>query len=92
MNMKEKRAIALGAAKSQLRRIGVTFETSVPFTDALAVLDDLHRSEPDLIASQWYATASDNQIKLLRRDWKRQFTPTQRTRHAHLLDKQTKFY
>ncbi len=78
MNRKEKRSIALGAARHQLRRMGVSIDQSVPFADALAVLDDLHRSEPDLIASQWYAAASDNQIKLLRRDWKRQFTPTQR--------------
>jgi len=80
MNMKEKRAIALGAARSQLRRMGVPIDQSVPFDDALAVLDDLHRSEPDLIASQWYAQASENQIKLLRREWRRQFTPSRRMR------------
>lgn len=73
--MQEKRSIALGAAKSQLRCMGVTIDRSVPFDDVLRVLDDMHRAEPDLIASQWYATASDNQIKLLRREWRRQFTP-----------------
>ena len=78
MNMQEKRAVALGAARSQLRRMGVTLEKSVPFDDVLRVLDDLNRTEPELVASQWYAKASDNQIKLLRREWRRQFTPTRR--------------
>lgn len=78
--MQEKRSIALGAAKSQLRRVGVAINQSVPFEDVLRVLDDMHHAEPDLIASQWYTTASDNQIKLLRREWRRQFTPTRRMR------------
>jgi hypothetical protein len=78
MSMQEKRSIALGAAKSQLRRMGVSIDRSVPFDDVLAVLDDLHRTEPDLIASQWYVHAPDRQIALLRRDWKRQFSPTRR--------------
>src|SRR2546422_10942781 len=73
MNMKEKRAIALGAARSQLRRLGTPLDHSVAFQSVLEVLDDLHRSEPDLIASQWYANASDNQIKLFRREWRKQF-------------------
>jgi len=73
MNMKEKRAIALGAARSQLRRLGTSLDRSVAFHSVLEVLDDLHRSEPDLIASQWYANASDNQIKLLRREWRKQW-------------------
>ena len=76
--MQEKRRIALGAARSQLRHMGISLDRTVPFDDALAVLDDLHRSEPDLIASQWYANASEYQITLLRRDWKRQFLPTSR--------------
>jgi len=73
MNMQEKRAIALGAARSQLRRLGTPLDHSVAFHSVLKVLDDLHRSEPDLIASQWYANASDNQIKLLRREWRKQW-------------------
>ena len=72
MNMQEKRSIALGAARSQLRRLGVSIDYLVPF-------DDLYRAEPDLIASQWYANASEYQITLLRRDWKRQFAPARRT-------------
>jgi len=79
MNMQERRSIALGAARSQLRHIGVSIDRSISFDDVLFVLDDLHRAEPDLIASQWYANASDNQITLLRRDWNRQFASTRRT-------------
>ncbi len=85
MNMKEKRSIALGAAKSQLRHLGVSLERIVPFDDVLCVLDDLYKAEPDLIASQWYANASEYQLTLLRRDWNRQFEPTHRTaRHRRL--------
>lgn len=79
MNMQEKRSIALGAAKSQLRHIGVALDKTVPFNDVLCVLDDLYRAEPDLVASKWYANASEYQITLLRRDWNRQFEPTRRT-------------
>jgi hypothetical protein len=53
MNMQEKRSIALGAAKSQLRRLGVSIDRSISFDDVFCVLDDLYRAEPDLIASQW---------------------------------------
>src|SRR2546423_6735252 len=73
MNMQEKRRIALGAARSQLRHLGISLDRCLPFDDALAVLDELHRSEPDLIASQWYASASDHQIHLLRRERRKQW-------------------
>jgi hypothetical protein len=79
MNMQEKRSIALGAVRSQLRHMEVSIDRSVPFNDVLCVLDDLQRAEPDLIASQWYVHASDYQITLLRRDCNRQFAPTRRT-------------
>ncbi len=79
MTMQEKRSIALGAVGSQLRHLGTIPDRSVPFDDVLKVLDDLHRSEPDLIASEWYAHASEYQITLLRRDWKRQFEPARRS-------------
>src|SRR5437764_48224 len=39
MNMKEKRAIALGAARSQLRRLGTPLDHSVAFHSVLEVLD-----------------------------------------------------
>ena len=78
MNMQEQRRIAMGAVRSQLRHMGFSLESSVAFDDAMRVLDDFSRSEPELLASQWYANASDNQMKLLRREWQRQFAPTRR--------------
>jgi hypothetical protein len=70
MNMREKRSLALGAVRSQLRRMGLSLEDgTVPFEQVLAVLDDLSRAEPDLVASQWYRQASDHQISTLRREW-----------------------
>ena len=73
MPMREQRRIVLGAVRSQLRTMGIPIERSVVFEDVLKVLDELHRAEPELIASQWYASASEHQISLLRREWHRQF-------------------
>lgn len=71
----EQRRIALGAARVQLRRIGVSIDPFVPFQNVLRVLDDLNRAEPDLVVSQWYAQASEHQIQLLRREWKQAVQP-----------------
>ncbi len=70
----EQRSMALGAAKAQLRKMGVEL-AFVPFKDVLAVLDDLNRAEPELVASQWYAHASHHQLRLLRREWKQAVQP-----------------
>ena len=75
MSKAEQRSIALGAARSQLRRMGFSIDPFLPFQDVLAVLDDLNRAEPDLIASQWYDQANDHQIQLLRREWKQAVQP-----------------
>jgi len=68
MTKAEQRRIALGAARVQLCRMGVSLDPFVSFKCVLEVLDDLHRAEPDLIASQWYTTASEHQVQLLRRE------------------------
>jgi len=83
MNMDEQRSIVLSAARSYLRHMGVIINQGVTFDTVLGVLNDLYLSEPDLIASQWYITASDYQITQLRRDWKRQFPPTRRRTTPH---------
>jgi hypothetical protein len=70
MTKAEQRQVVLRAVRAQLRRMGVSVDAFIPFRDVLAVLDDLHRAEPELVASRWYASASDYQIKLLRREWK----------------------
>jgi outer membrane protein TolC len=69
----QQRRIALGAARSQLRRMGAEIDPALPFEDVLKVLDNLCRSEPDLLASRWYREASEHQVKQLRREWQRQF-------------------
>lgn len=73
MTKAEQRKIVLGVVRSQLRCMNELIDASMSFQDVLAILDDLSRTEPDLIASCWYIQAMDNQIKLLRREWRRQF-------------------
>jgi hypothetical protein len=68
MKQVEKRRIALGAVRSEFRRRGQQPQFQLA-TSALAALDDLLRSEPDLIASQWYDKASERQIKLFNKEW-----------------------
>jgi len=60
------RRSAIGAARVEMSRTGGV--SSNP-DDALAVLDDLLRQDPGLEATIWYANASDNQIRLFRREW-----------------------
>jgi len=47
MTKAEQKRIALGAARVQLRRMGIEIDPFVPFKCVLEVLDDLHRAEPD---------------------------------------------
>ncbi len=73
MTQTEQRHIVLGAARSELRRLKMPLDPyAISFEDVLAVLDDLCRVEPDLVASQWYRQASEHEIRLLRREWLRQ--------------------
>lgn len=62
----QQRRYAIGAARVEMSRTG---KVSRDPNDALAVLDDLLRQDPGLEASIWYANATDNQIKLFRREW-----------------------
>jgi len=62
--------MAIGAARSEIRKHGDN-PKDYGAGHALAVLDDIARAEPDLCASLWYLEASDNQIALFRREWKR---------------------
>ena len=68
MNQTEKRQTAIGATRSQMRTMGIN-PKSENSQEALTVLDDNARSEPNLIASEWYIEASDNQIRLYKKDW-----------------------
>jgi len=65
MTAKEKREIAAGAARAQLRKMNLP----ITLDGAERVLDEMARSQPNLIASQWWLCASDHQYKLFRREW-----------------------
>ena len=68
MTQAKQREIALQAARSQLRRIGIAPET-MQASDAHKVLDDLARQDATLVASQWYSSASQSQMVLFYREW-----------------------
>jgi hypothetical protein len=69
MTQAEMRDIALGAIRSQARQMNIEPET-MDADEALTVLDDIYRVDPDIIASVWYGEASDNQIKMFKREWR----------------------
>jgi hypothetical protein len=66
-----RRGFAIRAARSEARRHNWATLTA---DEALQVLDDLYRSEPELIASQWYAKASKTQLNLFVKEWDKQTT------------------
>lgn len=68
MKRTELRQIALGAVRSELRRQGRNPQT-VSAESAYAVLDNLFRSEPRLLAAQWYDTASDKERSKFFKEW-----------------------
>ena len=69
MKLATMRRVAQGAARSQMRRQGID-PKQASAEDALRVLDDIYRVDPELIAALWYGQASDNQIRLFEREWK----------------------
>lgn len=64
-NIDTRRNFAKGAVRSESRKHGWG---KISPEDALLVLDDLNRTEPELLASQWYAKASETQIKKFKRE------------------------
>jgi len=68
MNKSRQRNIALSCIRSVLRSNDADF-LSISEKDALDILDDLARTEPDLIASIWYLSASENQVNLFKKEW-----------------------
>ncbi len=86
MKKAEQRSIALRAVRSQLRHMGIPVDAFLPFSDVLKVLDDLSRSESDLVASQWYNKATERQIGLLRKEWREAVKPVyEQTLWVHVL-------
>jgi len=66
MDAQQRRETAIRAARAQLRSNG----QPMTLENAERVLDDMARTQPQLVAAQWWQTASDNQIKLFRREWR----------------------
>lgn len=66
----EVRSLAMGAARSKARAIGMKPE-ECSADDMLAILDDIAREHGTKNwASKWYLEASETQIKLFRKEWK----------------------
>lgn len=66
----EMRRIALGAARARLARAGIDPMLATS-DDALNSLDDALREDPGLVAAQWYANATDNQLLAFGREWRK---------------------
>lgn len=70
MKKSSMRRFAIGAARSEMRRAEYSTERMTPEA-ALRILDDLARKDRHSEASIWYLNASDNQIKLFKREWRK---------------------
>jgi len=70
MRKDTQREIAMSAARSHLREQGID-PLTCDSEDALIALDDLSRLDSGLVGSQWYLEATDNQVKLFRREWRK---------------------
>ena len=72
MNQTTARRTALGAVRSEMRSTGYTNSEIIATSaqDALKVLDDIARTDSQLIASEWFINASDNQIALFSKEWR----------------------
>lgn len=66
----EMRRIALSAARASLRNKGID-PMDVQAYSGLAALDDLCRTDTDTLAAVWYENASENQIILFKREWRK---------------------
>lgn len=62
------RELAIRAVRSKMRASGIAPERQ-PAKNALATLDDIARSNPDLAVSKWYLIVPDRQIVLFVNEW-----------------------
>ena len=70
MRRSEQRKIALGVVRSIARENH--YDMLMMTGDvAHAILDDFARTHPQMWASEWYYTATDNELRLFYRDWSR---------------------
>ncbi len=82
MTKQEMRRIASGATRSYLRSMNFTI-VEMTADVALGALDDLARSEPNLIAGQWWNEASDNQVRLFKKEWRGWYAKEKQTALAY---------
>jgi hypothetical protein len=68
MTQHEQINLAVQAVRGQLRYYGVD-PYSTDSQGALRVLDDMARVHPDLLACQWYAKATEHQVRRFRQVW-----------------------
>lgn len=68
MNKKQQREIALSSARSKAREMNIKPEF-ISANDALGILDDINRSDKELICSEWYNNRTENQEKLFIKEW-----------------------
>jgi len=71
MTQAEKRKIAAGAARCQIKRCGNDPDTA-PVESAFCALSELMQFEPQLVASQWWKNATPNQEKLFIQEWNKE--------------------
>jgi hypothetical protein len=70
MTRAQQRAVALSRVRYQLLQHHLNpLEASA--RDAHEVLDDYARRFPELVGSQWYHSASQNELNSFYRDWRR---------------------
>lgn len=70
-NKAQQREIALSAVRGEIRSAQHRDPSKVSAQDALLILDDIARRDPDLIAAMWYLAASETQLRAFVRDWRR---------------------
>lgn len=68
MSRRQMRETALGAVRSKARHSGWKV-TGMSANDAVRMLDEMATTNPELVASIWYMSASDREVKTFEREW-----------------------
>lgn len=85
LTLATQRSYALSAIKVEIRTLqrqceGMEFEgkpvrcpqlETTSFDEALTILDEISRREPNYVASRWYTNVNEYQLTLFKRDWNR---------------------
>lgn len=68
MTRAQQRAVALGSARYYLRQMQVN-PLEVSAQEAHAALDDYAQLYPAMVGSQWYASVTEQEMKLFYQEW-----------------------